>query len=70
MEEYKKQNASLMITTLEEDGANYVTYIPLHVDENLLDEILRNGQSENRNSVYFKIDCNNDTFWKDMWDNM
>lgn len=67
MEENKKQNASLMVTTIDEDGKYHLSYIPLHVDEKLLDEILKNGQNENIEAISFDLDCDDGTFWKDMW---
>ena len=55
------QNATLMITTVGDESEGYhLTYVPLHID----------GLSNNMEAVTFDIDCDHETYWNDMWNQL
>lgn len=65
------QNATLMITTVGDESEGYhLTYVPLHIDSDTLEYILNHGQSDNMEAITFDIDCDHETYWNDMWNQL
>lgn len=65
------QNATLMITTVGDESECYhLTYVPLHIDSDTLEYILNHGQSDNMEAITFDIDCDHETYWSDMWNQL
>lgn len=62
------QNATLMVTSLEDNGDYILSYIPLSIDMDLLQHILSEGKSTNSEVVQYVLDCDEKTYWKDMWE--
>lgn len=44
------------------------TIIPLSIDMDLLQHILAEGKSTNSEVVQYVLDCDEKTYWKDMWE--
>lgn len=65
---YNNQNATLMTTSIDDDGNYILSYIPLSIDIELLSHIIANGKSNNTEAVQLMLDCDENTYWKDMWD--
>ena len=70
--EKNKQNATLMTTSIGDDGEVNLTYIPLHLNINALEYILQNCRADDNNkAITFILDCDSsEEFWKDMWKSM
>ena len=65
------QNATLMITTLVDESESYrLTYVPLHINSDTLEYILKHCQSDNMEAITFDIDCDHETYWNDMWNQL
>ena len=65
---YNNQNATLMTTSIDDDGNYILSYIPLSINIELLTHIIANGKSNNAEVVQIMLDCDEKTYWKDMWD--
>lgn len=64
----KKQDSCLMTTAFDEDtGEYFVYYIPLNINNDMLDFILPNGKCSNNHVVAFNLNCTDDKFWATMW---
>ncbi|MDD6827977.1 MAG: hypothetical protein PUE12_18060 [Oscillospiraceae bacterium] len=70
--EKNKQNATLMTTSIGDDGEVNLTYIPLHLNINALEYILQNCRADDNNkAINFILDCDSaEEFWKDMWESL
>ena len=66
--EKNKQNATLMTTSIGDDGEVNLTYIPLHLNINALEYILQNCRADDNNkAITFILDCDSEKYWRDMW---
>ena len=66
--EKNKQNATLMTTSIGDDGEVNLTYIPLHLNINALEYILQNCRADDNNkAITFILDCDAEEYWRDMW---
>lgn len=66
-----EQNACLMVTTKDEEGKDCVNYIPLSIGMDVVQFFFDNGSNcENKEAVWFKLDCDEKTFWTDMWNEL
>lgn len=66
--EKNKQNATLMTTSIGDDGEVNLTYIPLHLNINALEYILQNCRADDNNkAITFILDCDSEEYWRDMW---
>lgn len=66
-----KQNACLTTTLLDEDtGKMILTYVPLHIDSEILDLLLNNSTCDNKIAISFELVTDADKYWQDMWDEL
>lgn len=64
----KDQNATLMVTSIDEEtGKTILTYIPIHVYPSIVEFFLKHGECKNNRAVYFELDTDEKTFWENMW---
>lgn len=70
--EENKQNVALMTTSVDGNGEINLTYIPLHVDMEALEYILRHCLADDNNkAINFILDCDSEEeFWKGMWESL
>ncbi len=70
--EPNKQNSCLMTTTFDEEtGRTMLTYIPMALDFENFEELLMAGKyCTNKEFISFELDEDEDSFWKNMWDEM
>ena len=70
--EENKQNATLITTSVDDNGEINLTYIPLHFDIEALEYILHHCRADNNNkAITFILDCDSsEEFWKDIWESL
>ena len=70
--EENKQNATLIATSVDDNGEINLTYIPLHFDIEALEYILHHCRADNNNkAITFILPYDSaEEFWKNIWESL
>lgn len=66
--EENNQNATLMTTSMDDEGHTILTYIPLSIDASVVGFFAKNGTCTNKEIIEYVLDCDESRVWNSMWE--